>query len=151
MLTCFWKTQEKSLDTARYSYFSNTKSESASEVAQSCPTLPGASVRNPTRDKVMPQRSEGQSESDLRFSPWCFLSMCPRNQGLPAFVLCFSTLLTLSGKSQLRALVFCIWKGVSIQKPLWWLSSLPAELVYSCACHCLRPLHHGRHRKLKTS
>ena len=71
----------------------------------------------------------GKVESDLRFSPWHFLSMFPENQNLPAFVLCFSTLLTHSGKSHLKALVFCIWKGVSIQKPLWWLSSLPAGLV----------------------
>ena len=59
---------------------------------------------------------------------WKFLSMYP-NKNLPAFVLCFSTLLTFSGKSQFRALVFCIWKSVSIQTPLWWLSSLPAGLV----------------------
>ena len=91
--------------------------------------LPGASVRNPTRDKVMRQRSDGQGESDLRASPWYFLSMYPKNQSLPAFVLCFCTLLTYSGKSHLKALVFCIWKCVSIQKPLWWLSSLPAGLI----------------------
>ena len=54
---------------------------------------------------------------------------CTQKNILPAFVLCFSTLLTHSGKSQLRALVFCIWQGVSIQKPLWWLSSLPAGLI----------------------
>ena len=47
---------------------------------------------------------------------WKFLSMYP-NKNLPVFVLCFSTLLTFSGKSQFRALVFCIWKSVSIQKP----------------------------------
>ena len=46
---------------------------------------------------------------------WKFLSMYP-NKNLPVFVLCFSTLLTFSGKSQFRALVFCIWKSVSIQK-----------------------------------
>ena len=91
--------------------------------------LPGASVRNPTRDKVMRQRSDGQGESDFRASPWYFLSMYPKNQSLPAFVLCFCTLLTCSGKSHLKALVFCIWKCVSIQKPLWWLSSLPAGLI----------------------
>ena len=62
---------------------------------------------------------------------WKFLSMYP-NKNLPVFVLCFSTLLTFSGKSQFRALVFCIWKSVSIQKPLWWLSSLPAVLVQLC-------------------
>ena len=59
---------------------------------------------------------------------WKFLSMYP-NKNLLGFVLCFSTLQTFSGKSQFRALVFCIWKNVSIQKPLWWLSSLPAGLV----------------------
>ena len=41
-------------------------------------TLPGASVRNPTRDKVMWQRPDGQGESGLRFSPWYFLSMYPK-------------------------------------------------------------------------
>ena len=35
-------------------------------------------MRNPTRDKVMRQRSDGQGESDLRFSPWYFLSMYPK-------------------------------------------------------------------------
>ena len=57
----------------------------------------GASVRNPTRDKVMWQRPDGQGESSLRFSPWYFLSMYPQNKNLPA--LYFSTLLTHSGKS----------------------------------------------------
>ena len=79
---------------------------------------------------------------------WKFLSMYP-NKNLPGFVLCFSTLLTFSGKSRFRALVFCIWKSVSIQIPLWWLSSLPAGL--SCTCDCLRPPDWRRHRKLKTS
>ena len=41
------------------------------------PLVPGASVRNPTRDKVMWQRPDGQGESGLRFSPWYFLSMYP--------------------------------------------------------------------------
>ena len=68
--------------------------------------LPGASVRNPTRDKVMWQRLDGQGELSLRVSPWYFLSMYPQDKNLPA--LYFSTLLTHSGKSQLRALVFCI-------------------------------------------
>ena len=39
--------------------------------------LLGASVRNPTRDKVMWQRPDGQGESGLRFSPWYFLSTYP--------------------------------------------------------------------------
>ena len=37
-------------------------------------------MRNPTRDKVMRQRSNGQGELDLRVSPWYFLSMYPQNQ-----------------------------------------------------------------------
>ena len=40
--------------------------------------VPGASVRNPTHDKVMRQRPDGQGESGLRFSPWYFLSMYPQ-------------------------------------------------------------------------
>ena len=40
--------------------------------------FPGASVRNPTCDKVMWQRSDGQGESNLRASPWYFLSMYPK-------------------------------------------------------------------------
>ena len=38
---------------------------------------------------------------------WKFLSMYP-NKNLPVFVLCFFSLLTFSGKSQFRALFFCI-------------------------------------------
>ena len=68
--------------------------------------LLGASMRNPIRDKVMWQRPDGQGESSLRFYPWYFLSMYPQNKNLPA--LYFYTLLTHSGKSELRALVFCI-------------------------------------------
>ena len=46
------------------------------------------------------ERPDGQGESGLRGSPWNFLSMYPKNQSWPDFiVLCFSTLLTLSGKS----------------------------------------------------
>ena len=40
--------------------------------------LLGASMRNPIRDKVMRQRSDGQGESNLRASPWYFLSMYPQ-------------------------------------------------------------------------
>ena len=80
---------------------------------------------------------------------WKFLSMYP-NKNLPVFVLCFSTLLTFSGKSQFRALVFCIWKSVWIQKPSdGFLACLQDS--YSCACDCLRPPDRRRHRKLKTS
>ena len=55
-----------------------------SEVKQNCSqsltmlqwqSFPGASMRNPTRDKVMWQRSDGQGELDLRVPPWYFLSM----------------------------------------------------------------------------
>ena len=65
------------------------------------------------------------------------------------FFLCLSTPLTFSGKSQFRALVFCIWKSVSIQKPLWWLSSLPAGL--ELLSMWLRPPDRRSHRKLKAS
>ena len=50
--------------------------------------VPGASVRNPTCDKVMRQRPNGQGESGLRFSPWYFLSMYPKNKNLPALLYC---------------------------------------------------------------
>ena len=58
--------------------------------------LPGASVRNPARDKVM------RKEADigvlrLQGPLWKFLSMY-LNKNLPVFVLCFFTLLTFSGK-----------------------------------------------------
>ena len=43
----------------------------------------------------------------LQGSLWKFLSTYP-NKNLPVFVLCFFTLLTFSGKSQFRALVFCM-------------------------------------------
>ena len=83
--------------------------------------------------------------------PLCkFLRMYP-NKNLPAFVLCLSTLLTFSGKSQFRALVFCIWKSVSILKKSsdGFLACLQDS--YSCASDCLRPPDCRRHRKLKTS
>ena len=70
--------------------------------------MPGARVRNPARDKVMRKEAEHtQGVLRLQGPLWKFLSMYP-NKNLPAFVLCFSTLLTFSGKSQFRASVFCI-------------------------------------------
>ena len=80
--------------------------------------LPGASVRNPTRDKVMRQRSDGQGRVRSQVFPLVFPERVP-----PKIRIC------LPGKSHLQALVFCIWTSVSIQKPLWWLSSLPAGLL----------------------
>ena len=71
-----------------------------SSVAQSCPTFcdpmnhstpgldVGASARNPTCDKVMQQRPDGQGESGLRVSPWYFLSMYPQNKNMPALLYC---------------------------------------------------------------
>ena len=50
--------------------------------------VPGASVKNPTCDKVMQQRPDGQGESGLRFSPWYFPSMYPQNKNLPDLLYC---------------------------------------------------------------
>ena len=81
-------------------------------------------------------------ESDLRFSPWYFLSIHPPRPESACFtMLCFpSTFLTLTGGCPPTTF---FWKklelldnkspghntSVSIQKPLWWLFSLPAGLV----------------------
>ena len=80
--------------------------------------LLGASVRNPTRDKVMRQRSDGQGRVRSQVFPLVFPERVP-----PKIRIC------LPGKSHLKALVFCIWKGGWIPKPLWWLFSLPAGLL----------------------
>ena len=63
-------------------------------------------MRNPARDKVM--RKEGVLR--LQGPLWKFLSMYP-NKNLPAFVLCFSTLLTHSGKSQTQGFSLLHLKG----------------------------------------
>ena len=71
--------------------------------------LPEASVGNPARDMVMRKEADiCKVVIRLQGSPWNFLSIHPLKNNLPAFVLCFSTFLIFSGKSQLRALVFCI-------------------------------------------
>ena len=59
--------------------------------------LPGASVRNPTRDKVMRQRSDGQGRVRSQVFPLVFPERVP-----PKIRIC------LPGKSHLKALVFCI-------------------------------------------
>ena len=42
--------------------------------------LPGASVRNPTRDKVMWQRPDGQGESSLRGPPGFSQASTPKHR-----------------------------------------------------------------------
>ena len=81
----------------------------------------------------------------FRGSPWNFLSIHPPRPESACFtVLCFPpTLLSLTGDCPPTTF---FWKklelldnkspghntSVSIQKPLWWLSSLPAGLVQLC-------------------
>ena len=109
--------------------------------------LPGASVRNPTCDKVMRKEvwQNARMWSGFRGSPWNFLSIHPPRPESACFtVLCFPpTLLSLTGGCPPTTF---FWKklelldnkspghntSVSIQKPLWWLSSLPAGLVQLC-------------------
>ena len=54
-------------------------------------------MRNPTRDKVMWQRPDGQGESSLRVSPWYFLSMYPQKTRicLPYCIVLFHSFDTL--------------------------------------------------------
>ena len=102
----------------------------------------GGQVRNPARDKVMQKEAwqNARTWSGFRGSLCNFLNIHhPKNKNLQAFVLCFSTLLIFSGKSQLRALVFCIWKGCFSSNPLWKLSSLPnrfPQISYSMWSAC---------------
>ena len=90
-------------------------------------TVPGASVRNPTRDNVTQQRSDGQGWVRSQVFPLAFPEHVPRKPKSAG--LC--TLLFHSSDTlwKMSAQGFCIWKGISIPKPLWWLSSLPAGLV----------------------
>ena len=105
--------------------------------------LPGVSVRNPARDKVMRKEAwqNTRTWSGFRGSLWTFLNIHPARPESACFtVLCFPpTLLSLTGGCPPTTF---FWKklelldnkspghntSVSIQKPLWWLSSLPVQL-----------------------
>ena len=107
---------------------------------------PHWSLRNPTCDKVMQKEAwqNARTWSGFRSSPWNFLSIhAPRTESACFTVLCFPpTLLSLTGGCTPTTF---FWKklnfelldnkspghnmSVSIQKPLWWLSSLPTGLV----------------------
>ena len=109
--------------------------------------LPGASVRNPAHDKVMRKEAwqNARTWSGFRGSPWNFLSIHPPktrvcllycvmlstyssviNRGLSPHHLFLGKLELLDNKPPGYNM------SVSIQKPLWWLSSLPAGLVQLC-------------------
>ena len=81
--------------------------------------VPEASVRNPTRDKVMRQRSDGQGESDLRVSPWYFLSMYPKKQNSAGLcTLLFHSSDTLWKKST-QGFSLLHLEGMFQLNPLW--------------------------------
>ena len=113
--------------------------------------LPGASVRNPTRDKVMRQRYDGQGESDLRFSPWYFLSMYPKNpKSASLCTLLFHSPGTLWKKATQGFSLLHFERVFQSKNPTDdFLACLQDS--YSCTRDCLRPPDRGRHRKLKTS
>ena len=102
----------------------------------------------------------GKGESGLKGVALDFLEHLPPNQNLPALLLCASCLLFWHYQGAVPHHLFLEkvslelldnkspGHSVSIQKPLWWLSSRPR---LSCACDCLPSLDHKRHRKLKTS
>ena len=73
----------------------------------------GASVRNSTRDKVMQQSSDGKLIRPQVF-PLEFPEHPPpqKNKNLPAFVLCFSTLLIFSGKKSTQGFSLLHLKGM---------------------------------------
>ena len=113
-------------------------------------SLPEASVRNPSRDKVM------RKEADIRKvvirlqgSPWNFLSMYPNNnnKNLPAFVLCFSTFLIFSGKKSNQGFSLLHLKGMFQLNPsdssLACLTGSPDLLQ---PVNCLQPPNRRRHK-----
>ena len=76
-------------------------------------------MRNPTRDKVMRQRSNGQGELDLRVSPWYFLSMYTKNQKSASLcTLLFHSSDTLWKKSTQGFSLFAFESDVSVKPPL---------------------------------
>ena len=79
----------------------------------------GASVRSPTQDKVMQRGLMGKASQALGVPPGISEHVPQKPESACLMVLCFSTLLTHSGKSQLRASVFCIWKECFSSNPLW--------------------------------
>ena len=105
--------------------------------------LPGASVRNPTRDKVMQKEAwqNARMWSDFRGSPRNFLSIHPPrpesvcvmlstyssviNRGLSPHHLFMGKLELLDNKPPGYNM------SVSIQKPLWWLSSQPDRFIWT--------------------
>ena len=76
--------------------------------------MPGASMGDPTHDKVMQRRPDEQGGSGLEGALWTSLSICPQTRIVCHTILCLSpTLLALtggypwppfSGENQLRAL-----------------------------------------------
>ena len=103
--------------------------------------LPGAIMGNPTRDKVMRKEAWQNTKmwSGFRGSPWNFLSIHPPrpesvcvmlstyssviNRGLSPHHLFMGKLELLDNKPPGYNM------SVSIQKPLWWLSSLSAGRI----------------------
>ena len=73
----------------------------------------------------------------------------PKNQSWPDFiVLCFSTLLTLSGKVNLELQSSAFERSVSAQTPL--MANLPYLDFYNYACDCLQPPNCERHCRPQT-
>ena len=129
--------------------------------------LPGTSMRNPTRGKGHEEGSLTKRKGVIRLQglPLEFPEHPPRktrvcllycvilstyssdiNRGLSPHRLFLEkvNLELLDNKSPGHN------KSVSIQKPLWWLSSLPAGLLQLCMW-LFAASRRERHRKLKTS
>ena len=129
--------------------------------------VPGDSTRNPTHGKGHEEETQQAKVGQIsREPPWTYLSIYPKtrvclpycnmpftnssdiNRGLSPHHLFLEkvNLELLDNKSPGHN------KSISIQKPLWWLSSLPDRLYpdsYSYSCDCLQPPNRERHRKLK--
>ena len=129
--------------------------------------LPGASTRNPAHGKGHEEETRQAKVSRIsREPPWTYSSIYPKTRiCLPYYIMPFTNssdinrglsphhfflekvnLELLDNKSPGHN------KSVSIQKPLWWLSSLPDRFIQtlnSYACDCSQPPDHERHRKRK--
>ena len=104
--------------------------------------VPGASVRNSTRDKVTARLIRPQV-FPLEFPE----HPPPQNKNLPAFVLCFSTFLIFSGKKSTQGFSLLHLKGMFQLNPsdssLACLTGSPGLLT---ACELLAPPNCERHK-----
>ena len=125
--------------------------------------LLGASMRNPAHGKGHEEETwQAKASRISREPPWTYSSIYPQTRiCLPYYIMPFTNSSDINrGLSPHHLFLEKVNlelldespghnKSVSIQKPLWWLSSPPARLLQLCMW--LWPPDRERHRKLKPS